>query len=186
MKNSLKNISFNFLSQHGTAWCIPAGIENLLKALNISEISQETLIDAFLRKRNIPLEDNAGNHIPANNLPKHQLLEEFRCKALPDANFKTFKEILDEILSQKNIDLKLEIIDGITSQSDYIKFVKESIDNNQPLLISSKSLGGWHITFAFEYDEDILKTFDPAQDKMIDKKFNDYTFSHDILRLVRK
>lgn len=186
MKISLKNISFNFVSQHGTAWCIPAGIENLLKALNIIEISQEKLIDTFLRKRNIPLQDNNGIPISINNVPKYQLLELFRCRALPDANFQTFKEVLDEILLQKNIDLKLEVIDGITSQNDYMKIVKESIENNQPLLISSKSLGGWHITFAFEFDDDTLKTFDPAQDEMIEKKFTEYTFSHDILRLVKK
>ena len=164
--------------QHGTFWCIPASIENMLRTVGIQGITQEDLIEEY-----VLVHMSRANSPQA---PRAVVLERFRCQPIPGACFGSFKTVAERILAGKLGDWEFYLDDGV-DPSEYAQKVKDFIAADSPVLISAENpSGGSHITVVYKYDGDMLYSYDSGlgQESIISAK--SYTFRSDILVLQRR
>jgi hypothetical protein len=168
------------IPQHGTYWCIPASIENLLRSESILDISQEDLIYQFLI-RNVRTAQANGQNVLLSSLPRYAVLEAWRCQSINNASFQTFAPITNNKLIHKGIQKQLTYIEGITSQDDYFSKIESILVSDKPVLISAKNQSGWHITVVYQSDGTNLWSYDPGQGQHVQMSKANYEFSHDLL-----
>lgn len=169
------------IPQHGTNWCIPASIENLLRSEGIIDITQEDLLYEHILSLNLSGTTNAGGNVALNSLQRHQVIEMFRCPPIPNATFQSFGPITNSILNRNGISLKLTDIPGIKTQADYVKHLNALLSQDKPVLMSAGHASGWHITIVYQIDPTDLWSYDPGQDKHLVEPISSYKFSHDVL-----
>lgn len=167
--------------QHGTNWCIPASIENLLRSEGIVDITQEDLIYDFLLQNVRTGKSDTGQIIQLSSLPRFAVLEMVRCPAIPNANFQTFAPITNAILLRRGHQLKLVYTEGIASQADYFSKVEGILALDKPVLISAKNPSGYHITVVYQSDGTNLSSYDPGQAQHVTLAKTQFEFSHDLL-----
>ena len=79
--------------QNGKYWCIPAGIEGMLKCVGLNMVSQEELVLAYCQKFcNESLSAN-GKYVSLDDFNAMQILCVAHEAVLAQADFKTFAEI---------------------------------------------------------------------------------------------
>lgn len=169
------------IPQHGTNWCIPASIENLLRSEKIFDLTQEDLVYEFLIQTAYAQKLNNGQSIDLRNLQRFEVLEYFRCLPLPNVSFKSLSLIVNSILTKKGNYLQLSFISNIQLSKDYIQKVETILQKDKPVLISAGHSAGWHITIVYQCDGTNLWSYDPGRDKHIVEPISNYKFSHDIL-----
>ena len=174
------NSSTNGVSQNGSHWCIPASIENLLRAEGVNSISQEDLIYEFFVRNVKDLQSNNGV-VSVSSIPKDTLLAAFRNKPIPGASFQTFAPVANAMLKAGNHSIELDYVDNINDQSVYVEKLVSIIEQDKPVLIAAQSPGGFHITICYECDGTSIKSYDPEQDLHLTDKVSNYKFSHDML-----
>lgn len=168
------------IPQHGTNWCIPASIENLLRSEQITNLTQEEIIHQYLLQ-NAPIQSLVGGgQLDLRTLQRSEVLELFRCPTLPNASFQTFAPIVNGILAKSGTPIRLSYKDNILPV-DYVKEVDQILSNDKAVLISAGHARGWHITIVYEWDGTRLWSYDPGRDTHIDDSAVSYNFSHDIL-----
>jgi hypothetical protein len=167
--------------QHGTYWCVPASIENLLRAEGVDNIRQEDLIYEHLLVLNIDVPLGTGGAVPVSSLQRHQVLEYFKCQPIPDATFQSFGATANIILARNGSSIKLTDIHDIQSSGEYVKHMKEVLCRNKPVLMSVRYASGWHITVVYKIDGTKIWSYDPEQDKHLAEPIANYNFSHDVL-----
>lgn len=168
------------ISQHGTNWCIPASIENLLRAEKIMDITQEDLIHEFLLSKNPSLTDPNGGQVQLSSLERFQALEIFRCRALLDINFQLMVPVTNKVLSSKGYSVKLTEINNIKS-GNYVSEMENVLNQDKPVLMSAQTSNAWHITIVYEISNKEILSYDPGRDQHLKVAVASYTFSHDIL-----
>jgi len=162
------------IPQHGTFWCIPASIENMLHCVGCTNLSQEDLVEAFIRTQ------MSGGSVQAS---RQTVLEHFRSRPLPGAHFGSFTSIVERKLAGSLPSRELSHEGNLTT-ADYLLKIKTHIANDEPVLISARSGGNLcHITVVFGYNGDVINTYDPGQDLMLDLHVSNYTFEQDMLIL---
>ena len=161
------------IRQRGTYWCIPAGIENMLRCVDYNDLTQEDLVIGVVR----PL----GN----TNESDPEILERFRCERLPNATFQTFRVVAEHLMKTSLSNWKFELKDKVNERLEYVRYIKEAIAADEPILISVKNPTGedWHITMVYEYNGDVLSWYDLAQDTNVNRDASRCSFSADILVL---
>jgi len=169
------------IPQHGTYWCIPASIENLLRAEGITDITQEDLTYEYLLSLNMKITINTSATVPLSSLQKHQVLKYFRCKPIPKASFQTFRPVANTVLNRKRNSIQLTDITGIKSSTDYVKHLKILLSQNKPVLMSAEHASGWHIIIVYEIDATTISSYDPGQNKHLVEPIDSYKFSYDVL-----
>jgi hypothetical protein len=167
--------------QHGTYWCIPASIENLLRSEGITNITQEQIVYAFLLIHGPRTGIFNGVPTPIASAPKYAILEGFRCPELPNASFQTFAPVTNSLLQKLGHSIRLDYKENIASNADYVKEILDVLGHDKPVLISAKSSGAWHITIVYDCDGTNIRSYDPGQDEHIPEIVSHYTFSHDLL-----
>lgn len=166
--------------QHGTNWCIPASIENLLKSEGCHKLTQEDIIYEFLLQTAPIQKLSNGQEIDLRLQQRFQVLELFRCPPLPDASFQTFAPIVNTLLNNAGVSLTLKSIDNISS-NDYVKEVEGILSLDKAVLISAGHASGWHITVVYESNGNKILSYDPGKDSHLDMPVSSYSFSHDLL-----
>ena len=181
IKTSKLNATTVGVPQHGTFWCIPASIENLLRSEALTDITQEVLIHQYLVQNVRTGKSATGQTVQLSSLPKFAVLESCRCQPIPDASFQTFAPITNAILAKLGVPQKLAYTDGITTQDDYFSKVEGILRLDKPVLISAKNQAGWHITVVYQSDGTTLWSYDPGEDRHVTLAKSEYEFSHDLL-----
>jgi len=179
-KTSKFNIKTIGVPQHGTAWCIPASIENLLLSEGASLLSQEEIIFQYLLKNAHIKTLKNGKKIDLHQLQRFQVLEMFRCEAIPNASFQTFTPIVNSYLQKSDLPLRLSYKEKIR-ETEYLSEVENILSKDKPVLISAGNANSWHITIVYESNGQELWSYDPGRDQHIIELTNNYNFSHDIL-----
>ncbi|MFN8179095.1 MAG: hypothetical protein U0167_14285 [bacterium] len=164
------------MPQHGTYWCIPASIENMLRCVGCHALSQEDLVEAFIRAH------VGGGFAQA---ARHIVLENFRCAPLPGAFFGSFKTVAERLLGTNLRDRTIVHLNGL-ARDEYLRETKSRISTDEPVLISARSgPATCHITVVFAYEGDVLSTCDPALGRAIALDAAQIQFEPDLLTFER-
>jgi len=178
------------IRQKGPYWCIPASIENMLKYVGISDISQEELVLNYCQKfANDALILRQGNkyfQVKIDSLTDEEIIDLAIKSALKHANFGTFKEAVEKSSNYDSTKYELLHIINITESDEYLKILRESIVLQRPVLIATTNTdGNSHIRVVCSYDSSHLTLYDPALDKILVVQNSSFKFNSDIL-ILRK
>lgn len=165
------------IRQHGTDWCIPAGIENMLRCIGYNKLTQEDLILNVVRSR-----ENISN-----NKSDHEILEYYRCKPLPNATFHTFRDVAERRIGNSLAGWKFEVMEDKSSdKAKYLSDIKKAISADEPILISYRNeRGNYHTNMVYEYNDSVLSLYDPGEHMDVQRNAFEYAFSEDLLVLHR-
>lgn len=167
--------------QHGTNWCIPASIENLLRAEGVTDITQEDLLYEYLLSLKLNINSQSGATVPLSSLQRYQALELFRCAPIPNISFQSLGPIGNTVLTQKGKSTRLKDISDIKTSPDYVNHLNNQLSQNKPVLMSAGHASGWHITIVYQIDPTTIWSYDPGQDRHLAEPITSYAFSHDVL-----
>jgi hypothetical protein len=162
---------FKGVPQIGTHFCIPAGIENLMRSESNYEVTQELLVRRYL----------VAKDASYRRVPRFDLIKSFLDKPIPDASFQTFVPVAKKLLKESNSKIELTIIDGIKEPAEYVKQVEAVLALDKPVLIFANIGIGFHITLVYQSDGTSFWSYDPGEKAHVVKPISGYTFSHDIL-----
>ncbi|MEM1008674.1 MAG: hypothetical protein AAGJ35_06675 [Myxococcota bacterium] len=162
---------------------VDLSIENMLRCVGYTALTQETLIFEYIRQYPKPLMLQGGGD--ARLLQRHQILGLYRCEQLPDANFNTFSKMTESLLQGAPSGWSFKWLNNINDDDSYIEHIKQSIASDLPTLISVETTGAWHIMVVFAYDGEVIKAYDPALDDVLYKSTEQFKFSNDIVVLEK-
>ncbi|GJM43225.1 MAG: hypothetical protein DHS20C21_00670 [Gemmatimonadota bacterium] len=175
--------------QRGDYWCIPAGIENLLRCGGYSTISQEAVVASFVRQHVQPpagadtLRESAGPTDFAL-MSDDEICRAFQRIPIPSANFGAFATVTNALLAQVTASRRLRVVRGLADSATYAQTVRSAIDEDEPILISLENpTGGFHIVAVLGYTPKVLDVYDPELDRVIRVDISASAFGSDCLIL---
>jgi hypothetical protein len=185
MKNELPKarVVFPMISQNGWAWCIPAGLEVLLRYHGINKPTQEEMVLMYHQKH------GANGYIDTNGrvgILINPTIENLKQVGFRVGNFDTFTAIANSLLPT---DCAREFYHPADCNVNFLNYFKAAIDGQEGILgVIRNTDGNCHILSLIGYSIDpVTKQFDevsaydPATTKIETKKLSDFAFNNDCI-----
>jgi hypothetical protein len=176
-------IAFPMIRQNGWAWCIPAGLEVLLRYHGINKPTQEEMVLTYHQKHGADgYLDTNGRAFILNN----PTIKELKQVGFRVGNFDTFMTIANSLLPT---DCAREFYHPADCDVNSLNYIKAAIDGQDGIFgVIRNTDGNCHILPMIGYSIDPVtkqfdevSTYDPANTNIDTKKLSNFEFNNDCI-----